>query len=202
MSYALKTCGASTRRILDAAAAWIWEDRAGPKMTERSAMKTIVMVPAMLGALAIAAAAAAAPPPQAYQSDAAFAASYGAKGVQSVLATTQQTSCYAPETVYVRALTPADGYLDGGMSLCNGAATTGENLGPYATQDVSNPPMRVKDHSESDIRVDPANPNHLIGQSKWAVSAEGYNHLLGFFESFDGGATWPVQGHVPGYEGW
>ncbi len=43
---------------------------------------------------------------------------------------------------------------------------------------------------------------HLIGQSKWFVSAEGYNHLLGFYESWDGGATWPVQGHVPGYEGW
>jgi hypothetical protein len=26
------------------------------------------------------------------------------------------------------------------------------------------------------------------------VSAEGYNHLLGFYESFDGGRTWPVQG--------
>ena len=34
------------------------------------------------------------------------------------------------------------------------------------------------------------------------MNAEGYNHLLGFYESFDGGATWPVQGHVPGYEGW
>jgi hypothetical protein len=62
--------------------------------------------------------------------------------------------------------------------------------------------MRVKDHSESDIRVDPANPLHLFGQSKWVVSSEGYNHLLGFYESFDGGKTWPVQGHVPGYEGW
>jgi hypothetical protein len=62
--------------------------------------------------------------------------------------------------------------------------------------------MRVKDHSESDIRVDPTNPKHLIGQSKWAVNAEGYNHLNGFYESFDGGKTWPVQGHVPGYEGW
>ena len=34
------------------------------------------------------------------------------------------------------------------------------------------------------------------------VNGEGYNHLLGFYESFDGGKTWPVQGHVPGYEGW
>jgi hypothetical protein len=34
------------------------------------------------------------------------------------------------------------------------------------------------------------------------VNAEGYNHLTGFYESFDGGDTWGVQGHVPGYEGW
>jgi len=34
------------------------------------------------------------------------------------------------------------------------------------------------------------------------VSAEGYNHILGFYESSDGGKTWPVQGHIPGYEGW
>src|SRR5207244_1384000 len=95
-----------------------------------------------------------------------------------------------------------------GMSDCLGASNTGEALGPYATQVGSNPgypaanPMLVKDHSESDIRVDPTNSNHLIGQSKWFVSAEGYNHLLGFYESFDGGASWPTQGHVPGYEGW
>jgi len=42
----------------------------------------------------------------------------------------------------------------------------------------------------------------VIGSVKWFVSAEGYDHLLGFYESFDGGATWPVQGHIPGYEGW
>jgi hypothetical protein len=93
------------------------------------------------------------------------------------------------------------------MSACTGA-TTGEDLGPYPTQTGSNPgnpaatPMLVKDHSESDIRVDPTNSSHLIGQSKWFVSAEGYNHLLGFYESWDGGKSWPVQGHVPGYEGW
>jgi hypothetical protein len=68
-------------------------------------------------------------------------------------------------------------------------ATTSEDLGPYPTQDVANTPKRVKDHSELDLRIDPANVKHLIGQSKWAVSAEGYNHLLGFYESFDGGKT-------------
>jgi hypothetical protein len=143
----------------------------------------------------------AAEPPQGRQGNGQFAASYGAAGVSSVPATAQKVSCYAPELTYFAALAPADGYVDGGMTAC-GSATTGEELGPYATQDVANPPMRVKDHSESDIRVDPANPQHLIGQSKWILSAEGYNHQLGFFESFDGGRSFPVQGHVPGYEGW
>jgi hypothetical protein len=140
--------------------------------------------------------------PRATQSDAAFAASASQRGVRAVSATTQRVSCYAPETPFFPGLGPADGYLDGGGSLCGGGATTGEDLGPYATQDVAHPAMRVKDHSESDLRVDPNDPNHLIGQSKWAVNGEAYDHLLGFYESFDGGATWPVQGHVPGYEGW
>jgi hypothetical protein len=147
------------------------------------------------------AAAHAAPPPQGYQSDAAFAASYATHHVTSVEATAQQVSCYAPEVLYTAALTPAVGFTDPGATQCPGA-TTGEDVGPYAQQDVRNPPMRVKDHSESDLHVDPTNARHLIGISKWFVNAEGYNHLTGFYESFDGGATWPQQGHIPGYEGW
>jgi hypothetical protein len=144
--------------------------------------------------------------PQGLQSDAAYAGSFKANHVTNVFATTQQTSCYTPEVPYSGSLAPADGYT--GESACAGAATTGEALGPYPTQAGSNPrypattPMLVKDHSESDLRVDPTNPSHLIGSSKWVVSAEGYNHLLGFYESFDGGRSWPVQGHIPGYEGW
>jgi hypothetical protein len=145
-------------------------------------------------------------PPQGYQSDAIFAASYAAAGVTNVSATTEKTSCYRPEVFYEGALPASAGYPGGGITTCPpGMPTTGENLGPYDTQDAagaSNPVTLVKDHSESDIRVDPASPNHLIGQSKWFVNAEGYNHLLGFYESFDGGQSWPVQGHVPGYEGW
>jgi hypothetical protein len=144
--------------------------------------------------------------PQGIQSDTDYATSYAASGVRNVFATTKQTSCYTPEVPYAGSLAPNNGYS--GESACAGAATTGEDLGPYPTQTGSNAgfpattPMLVKDHSESDIRVDPTNPNHLIGSAKWAVSAEGYNHLLGFFESFDGGRNWPVQGHIPGYEGW
>src|SRR5437667_9360534 len=143
--------------------------------------------------------------PQGTQADATYAASVTAT---NVFATTQKTSCYRPEVQAPFNDGPDNG--DTGETPCPGA-NTGEDTGAsaqYPTQVGSNPgfaippPMLVKDHSESDIRVDPTNSNHLIGQSKWFVSAEGYNHLLGFYESFDGGASWPTQGHVPGYEGW
>jgi hypothetical protein len=143
--------------------------------------------------------------PQGTQTNTAYASSFAAKGVKNVFATTQKTSCYTPEVPYTVSDSPNDGYS--GESKCTGA-TTGEDLGPYPTQSGSNPccpaatPMLVKDYSESDIRVDPTNPQHLIGSSKWFVSPEGYNHLLGFYESFDSGQTWSTQGHIPGYEGW
>jgi hypothetical protein len=146
--------------------------------------------------------------PQGTQSDASYAGSYLAHSVANVFATTQKVSCYRPEVSYSANAGPNDGY--NGETACSGA-NTGENTGAaaqYPTQVGSNPGFAggpsdvVKDHSESDIRVDPTNPNHLIGAVKWFVSAEGYNHILGFYESFDGGTTWPVQGHIPGYEGW
>jgi hypothetical protein len=147
--------------------------------------------------------------PQGTQSDASYAASFAAAKVTNVDATSGQVSCYRPEDPYFGNDGPNDGYT--GMSPCPAAgATTGENTGasaPYPTQAGSNPgfpaagPMLVKDHSESDIRVDPTNPHHLIGSVKWFASAEGYNHVLGFYESFNGGKTWST-GHIPGYEGW
>jgi hypothetical protein len=145
--------------------------------------------------------------PQGTQSNTSYANSFTAAGVTNIDATSGQTSCYRPEVPYFVSDGPNDGYT--GMSACTGA-TTGEDIGTteYPTQVGSNPgypadgPMLVKDHSESDIRVDPTNPMHLIGSVKWVVSAEGYNHLLGFYESFDGGKTWPTMGHIPGYEGW
>jgi hypothetical protein len=160
-----------------------------------------------VAALAVACAGACVPaahaaPPQGFQADAAFAASYAQRSVTSVPATTQRVSCYTPEVLYEGSLSPSQGYPDGGPTLCAGAATTGEEIGPYPSQDVANPPLRAKDFSESDLHVDPTDPRHLIGVVKWIVNAEGYNHLTGFFESFDGGTTWPQQGHIPGYEGW
>lgn len=177
-------------------------------MLRRSAIRGIAILALLaLGASpsGVTAASLASAPPQGTQTDADYAASYAATHVTNVTATTQRTSCYTPEVAYFTTDGPNDGYT--GMTACPGA-TTGEALGPYPTQAGSNAgypaasPMLVKDHSESDLRVDPTNARHLIGQSKWFVSAEGYNHLLGFYESFDGGKSWPVQGHVPGYEGW
>jgi hypothetical protein len=145
--------------------------------------------------------------PQGVQSNDAYAQSFNQKGVSNVFATAQQVSCYTPEAIYSMSINdgPNDGY--DGQTPCNGAATTHENLGPYANQQGSAPgypapsAMLVKDHSESDIRVDPTNPKHIIASSKWFEGAESYDHVLGFYESFDGGKTWPVQGHIPGYEG-
>ena len=140
------------------------------------------------------------------QSDASYAASYTKAKVTNVAVTSQQVSCYRPEVPFFTKGT-SDGYT--GMTPCPGA-TTGEDTGaaaPYPTQARSASgypaagPMLVNDHSESDLRVDPNHPNHVIASSKWFASAEGYNHVLGFYESFDGGKSWPVQGHIPGYEG-
>ena len=140
------------------------------------------------------------------QSDTTYAASYARAKVGNIAVTSQQVSCYRPEVPFFTKGT-TDGYT--GMTPCPGA-TTGEDTGaagPYPNQVGSANgypaagPMLVNDHSESDLRVDPNHPNHVIASSKWFVSAEGYNHVLGFYESFDGGKTWPVQGHVPGYEG-
>jgi hypothetical protein len=138
------------------------------------------------------------------QSDAAYAGSFAKAKVKNTVVTAQQVSCYRPEVPFFTKGT-TDGYT--GMTPCPASgATTGEDTGavPYRNQAGSTPapgPMLVNDHSESDLRVDPNHPNHVIGSSKWFASAEGYNHVLGFYESLDGGKTWPVQGHVPGYEG-
>jgi hypothetical protein len=145
--------------------------------------------------------------PQGTQSDQAYSDSFAGNGVTNVVVTSQQVSCFRPEVPFAVSNGPNDGYT--GEVSCPGA-TTHEDIGaagPYPTQVGSQPgypaaePKLVTDHSESDIRVDPLNPKHLIGSSKWFASPEGYNHLLGFYESFDGGKTWPVMGHVPGYEG-
>lgn len=152
--------------------------------------------------------AAGSPSRPATQSDSSYAGSFAKAKVSNTVVTTQQVSCYRPEVPFFTKGT-TDGYT--GMTPCpTSGATTGEDTGaagPYPNQAGSAAgypaagPMLVNDHSESDLRVDPTNPQHVIGSSKWFASAEGYNHVLGFYESFDGGQHWPVQGHIPGYEG-
>ncbi|MEP6751930.1 MAG: sialidase family protein [Candidatus Dormiibacterota bacterium] len=145
--------------------------------------------------------------PQGFQLDKTYRQSYVTHSVTNTFVTSQQVSCYRPEVPVAANNGPNDGYT--GELSCPGA-TTGEDTGAaalYANQIGSKPPYPaaesklVTDHSESDIRVDPLNPLHLIGSSKWFTGAEGYNHLVGFYESWDGGKTWPTMGHVPGYEG-
>jgi hypothetical protein len=177
---------------------------AGPKSARRMALFLLLSLALSL-ALTVQSEADAAVvrPPQGFQSDTAYANSFGSNQVTNVVATTQKTSCYTPQVAFFTDDVVDSRYQDGSMSPCAGAANTGEDLGPYATQNnPASTPMRVKDHSESDIQVDPTNSKHLIGSSKWFINGQAYNHLLGFYESFDGGNTWPVQGHVPGYEGW
>jgi hypothetical protein len=145
--------------------------------------------------------------PQGTQPDQAYRDSFTTNKVTNVFVTSQQVSCYRPEVPFAVSNGPNDGYT--GEVSCPGATThedTGRD-GPYKTQLGSQPgypaaePKLATDHSESDIRVDPLNPKHLIGSTKWFASPEGYNHVVGFYESFDGGRTWPTMGHVPGYEG-
>ena len=152
--------------------------------------------------------------PQGTQANTAYQASYQVNHVTNIDATTQKVSCYRPEVPLFTSNGPNDGYT--GMQPCTGA-TTGENTGSTAENPTTGGiypsqvgsaagypaagPMLVNDHSESDLRVDPKNANHIIASSKWFISAEGYNHILGFYESWDGGKSWPFQGHIPGYEG-
>ena len=145
--------------------------------------------------------------PPGTQRDRDYRQSYAMHVVTNVSATTQKVSCYRPEVPFFT-VGQERGYT--GMTACSEAeANTGEDIGLTAYPNQAGSvagypapgPMLVNDHSESDLRVDPKNPNHIIGSSKWFASAEGYNHVLGFYESWDGGTTWPVQGHIPGYEG-
>jgi len=57
------------------------------------------------------------------------------------------------------------------------------------------------DKSESDLAVDPTNPNHLVGLSKAFWSPHDYLFDLEWFDSQDGGKTW-TMGILPGYDQW
>src|SRR5437899_5033834 len=104
--------------------------------------------------------------PQATQTNTAYARSYARHRVTNIFATTQQTSCYRPEVPFFT-VGEARGYT--GMTACPGATTT-EDIGTTAYPNQAGSvagypalgPMLVNDHSESDLRVDPKNPSHII----------------------------------------
>ncbi len=59
----------------------------------------------------------------------------------------------------------------------------------------------ANDKSESDLAVDPTNPQHIVGMSKFFFSPKDYLFRLGWYDSTDGGKTW-TSGLLPGYEDW
>src|SRR5947209_2714424 len=59
----------------------------------------------------------------------------------------------------------------------------------------------ANDKSESDLAVDPTDPNHVVGMSKAFFSPKDYLFRLVWYDSLDGGKTWK-SGILPGYESW
>ncbi len=59
----------------------------------------------------------------------------------------------------------------------------------------------ANDKSESDLAVDPTNPNHIVGMSKAFFSPKDYLFELVWYDSTDGGQTWK-SGILPGYDEW
>ncbi len=62
---------------------------------------------------------------------------------------------------------------------------------------------KANDKSESDLAVDPTNPKHIVGMSKFFFSPQDYLFRLGWYDSIDGGKSW-TSGLLPGYDeaGW
>src|SRR5690349_943154 len=56
-----------------------------------------------------------------------------------------------------------------------------------------------QDHGESDLALDPQNPNHLLGASKFFYRDDQYLFHLGSYVSFDGGASFSNQ-IIPDYD--
>ncbi|HMA33417.1 MAG TPA: sialidase family protein [Chloroflexia bacterium] len=56
-----------------------------------------------------------------------------------------------------------------------------------------------QDHSESDLALDPQNPQHLLGASKFFYQDSQYIFHLGSYTSFDGGASF-ANGIIPDYD--
>lgn len=65
-----------------------------------------------------------------------------------------------------------------------------ENLQVSASGVVSGASHTVNDFSEVMLSIDPTDPNHLLGASKFFYIPTNYLFYTGVFESFDGGLNW------------
>ena len=79
-------------------------------------------------------------------------------------------------------------------SLCTSSTTFGSNV-------QANCDSTVLPHNETAIAADPANPAHLVGGSNDSElppngASGSAKSVLGYYTSFDGGATW-LNGQVP-----
>jgi uncharacterized repeat protein (TIGR01451 family) len=65
-----------------------------------------------------------------------------------------------------------------------------DNIQVSASGIITGAPYFVNDFSEVMVYLDPTNPNHLLGASKFFYIPASYLFYTGVFESYDGGLTW------------
>ncbi len=68
-----------------------------------------------------------------------------------------------------------------------------------ANQEVANAQYN-NDFSESYLAVNPANPDNIVGSSKFFFQPPWYLFHVGSYASFDGGSTWTDQQVIPGFD--
>ena len=66
---------------------------------------------------------------------------------------------------------------------------------------ITGAPYYVNDFSEVMVYLDPTDPNHLLGASKFFYNPVGYDFYTGVFESYDGGLSW-TELQPPGVSGY
>ena len=66
---------------------------------------------------------------------------------------------------------------------------------------ITGAPYYVNDFSEVMVYLDPTDPNHLLGASKFFYNPVGYAFYTGVFESYDGGLSW-TELQPPGVSGY
>jgi hypothetical protein len=68
-----------------------------------------------------------------------------------------------------------------------------ENIQVSHSGMISGASNYVNDFSEVMVAIDPTDPNHLLGSSKFFYNPASYDFYTGVFQSFDGGLTWEEE---------